>query len=171
MHIVPPKEAPKPATQTSIAASTADSPTSKAQKELGVVIDDLIQKLDAFDTVGIFEKYESPDDLAKFTPEQKQRLEDIMRLQLANPDNEGIVQEELHNMVPYMQEILAQSPELNDAGTEATYYFHTHEEFVRTTNGGYTFPNEPLVFVKVKDQWYIKSGPLHTPTPPGSPTM
>jgi len=161
-NVVAPIAPPVPKQMQAPATGSGEPTKADPQAVLDDVINDIAKRLQALDSVGLFEKYESPKDMAKYTPEQKANLEEIMRQQLANPDNEGQVQKYLQDLAPLFNSLVGQTPEMNTAGDEATYYLPRPASMAVGPDAPATIP---MVFEKVDGKWYIKTGPIRAIAP------
>jgi len=150
-------EAPKaaPAVPDPVSASsvtTSDSTKGDPQMELGTAIDDMATMLQAGDMPGLLEKYTSPEQMAKVSPEQKAVMAQRIQQQMTDPH----VQQMQQSVAQILWSFKSQTPEMNATGDEATYQM--------TPTADMAPPGEPLpasvpmTFIKIDGRWYLKSG-------------
>jgi hypothetical protein len=100
-----------------------------------------------FDT--LMKTYMTPDKLASMSPQDQQRM--TMMSQMAqNPQ----VKPMFDAMADAIEGLKDQTPTMNDAGDEATYQLSPPEGMAPPNT-----PPQPVTFVKINGQWYIKNDP------------
>ncbi len=149
--------APKPVETPATAATTAATvaPKGDPQAELGTAIDDITTMLQAGNFMSLFDKYASPDDKAKMSPEEKAQMEQEMSQMATDPEAQMMLQ----MMTAGFQSIKDQVPQMNAAGDEATYQMSINLPAGMGPPGGGA-QTEPMTFQKVDGKWYIKDGPM-----------
>ncbi len=141
-----PNTVAKPAASTAVAAAPGD-----AQTELTTALDDMANIIQSGNIMALFDKYASPDDQAKMSPEERASLERQSSQMFSQPEG----QQMLNVMATALQSLKDQAPELNATGDEATYQMTMTPP---PSVGGGTTRTRPMTFVKVDGKWYIKGG-------------
>ncbi len=157
--VEPPKLAP-PVVPKSVAEAPVAAPAAVeaapaaegTQAELNATIDDIASMMQAGDLVGLFEKYASPEDQAKMTPQDKAEMEQGMQQAMADPQAQQMIQ----GMTRMFQSLKDQTPQMNATGDQATYQMTPTADMLQP--GMALPPSQPMTFEKIDGRWYIKGG-------------
>jgi hypothetical protein len=116
---------------------------SGPQAELNTSMDEIIAVLQTGDAVTAFERFLSPEFLAKLPPAAKAQLEQQIQAQLATPKG----QQGMQQMIGVLESMKTQPPELNGSRDRATYP-------IADPSGIGSFPPQ-IVFQKTDGKWYV----------------